>query len=180
MNLIPKPKVSNNFYKMDQSLTNLMSIYIPHVFINISADLIKKTFEDLKYGKVKHIDLVDKMDKKGKIYQSAYIHFDYWFDNIACKNFQDRVKNPDKEARIVYKEPWFWICLENTSTNINTNNVVKGRGENKVKINLDDLFAAASSVKNKEIDFDYVKQLEEINYKLMYDLHKIQGDFIMT
>lgn len=170
---------------MEHSSSNLMSIYIPYVFMNISADLIKKTFEDLKYGKVKHIDLVDKMDKKGKIYQSAYIHFDYWFDNIACKNFQDRITNPDKEARIVYKEPWFWICLENTSANINTKNVVKGRGENKVKINLDDLFAAARYKENKgsvekEIDVDYVKQLEEINYKLMYDLHKIQGDFIMT
>ena len=66
---------------MEHSSSNLLSIYIPHVFMNITADFIKKTFEDLKYGKVKHIDLVDKMDKKGKIYQSAYLHFDYWFDN---------------------------------------------------------------------------------------------------
>lgn len=165
-----------------QILSNNLSIYIPHVFMNISSDVITKVFEDLKYGKVKHIDFVDKMDKNGKIYHSIYVHFDYWYDNIACKNFQERVKNPDKEARIVYKEPWFWICRENTSTNINTKHVVKGKGENKVKINLDDLFAAAaaSSTKNKEIDVEYVRQLEEINYKLMYDLHKIQGDFIMT
>jgi hypothetical protein len=30
-------------------------------------------------------------------------------------HFQERVTNPDKEARIVYDEPWFWIVLENTA-----------------------------------------------------------------
>ena len=45
---------------------NTLSIYIPHVFKNINSDFIKKVFEDLKYGKVKHLDFVDKMDKNGK------------------------------------------------------------------------------------------------------------------
>lgn len=169
---------------------NNMSIYIPHVFVNILPDVISKTFEDLKYGKVKHIDFVDKMDKNGKMYHSVYIHFEYWYDNVACQNFQERVKNPDKEARIVYKEPWYWICLENTSANASNSKKVSGiAGERKIKINLDDLFAAASSsskkkddisCNKKEIDIEYVKQLEMMNYKLMYDLRNIQGDFIMV
>ena len=159
-----------------------LSIYIPRVFKNVTENFISSIFEDLKYGKVNHVDIVDKMDKNGNIYHSAYIHFDFWYDNIACKNFQERVQNPEKEARIVYKDPWFWVCLENTSSN-KKNNVeptYPGSGERKIRINLDDLFAAASTAKSKEIDFEYVKQLEEMNYKLMYDLHKIQGDFIMT
>jgi len=173
---------------------NNMSIYIPHVFVNILPDVISKTFEDLKYGKVKHIDFVDKMDKHGKMYHSVYIHFEYWYDNVACQNFQERVKNPDKEARIVYKEPWYWVCLENTSTNTNGNvgnsKKISGTrtGERKIKINLDDLFVAAATSKkkvescnkNEMIDMEYVKQLEMINYKLSYDLRKIQGDFIMV
>jgi len=165
------------------SKDNNLSIYIPHVFMNINSDFIKMVFEDLKYGKVKHLDFVDKMDKNGKIYHSVYIHFEYWYDNIACKNFQERVKNPDKEARIVYKEPWFWVCLENTSNIINKKHVLKERGEKKVKINLDDLFDSITSVSKNEkeiIDVKYVKQLEEINYKLIYDLYKLQGDFIMV
>jgi hypothetical protein len=183
---------------MEQTLhinnVNNMSIYIPHVFANILPDVISKTFEDLKYGKVKHIDFVDKMDKNGKMYHSVYVHFEYWYDNVACKNIQERVKNPDKEARIVYKEPWYWICLENTSTtngNVGNSKKISGSktGERKIKINLDDLFAAATSsckkkddisCTKKEIDIEYVKQLEMINYKLSYDLRNIQGDFIMV
>jgi hypothetical protein len=169
---------------------SIMSIYIPHVFVNIHPDIISKTFEDLKYGKVKHVDFVDKMDRNGKMYHSVYVHFDYWYDNIACNNFQERVKNPDKEVRIIYKEPWYWICLENTSANINIKHVVKGSSENKIRINLDDLFTCSAlsakkthtevSSNKKEIDIEYVKQLELMNYKLMYDLRNIQGDFIMV
>ena len=177
--------------------TQPLSIYIPRVFKNVSEKFISSIFEDLKYGKVNHVDIVDKMDKNGKIYHSAYIHFDYWYDNIACKNFQERVQNPEKEARIVYKDPLFWVCLENTSSN--KKNIVEctspGRGERKIRINLDDLFNGAKSItKIKNFDeekkedeekqkinmMNYVRELEQINYKLMYDLRNIQGDFIMA
>ena len=173
-----------------------LSIYIPRVFKNVTENFISSIFEDLKYGKVNHVDIVDKMDKNGNIYHSAYIHFDFWYDNIACKNFQERVQNPEKEARIVYKDPWFWVCLENTSSN-KKNNVeptYPGSGERKIRINLDDLFNCAKSItkikifnEEKENDekqkiymMNYVRELEEINYKLMYDLRNIQGDFIMA
>lgn len=168
-----------------------LSIYIPRVFKNVTENFISSIFEDLKYGKVNHVDIIDKMDKNGKIYHSAYIHFDYWYDNIACKNFQERVQNPEKEARIAYKDPWFWVCLENTSSNkkkiAEANS--PGTGERKIRIDLDDLFNGAKSItkintnelynNKKKNMIEYVKELELINYKLMYDLRNIQGDFIM-
>jgi len=159
-----------------------MSIYIPRVFNSISKEFIINIFEELKYGKIKQIDFVDKLDSKGFIYHAAYIHFEYWYENIACKNFQERIKNPEKEARIVYKEPWYWICLENTSLNIKNKMKEINSGERKIKINLDDLFAnaIASKKETKLDDVEYIKQLEVMNYKLMYDLYNIQGDFIMT
>jgi len=182
-----------------------MSIYIPHVFTNITKEFIMKTFENWQIGKVHHVDFTDKIDKKGKMYYSAYVHFDSWFDNIVSQNFQDRVKNPEKEAKLVYSDPWFWVCLENTSTHI----VKKGNGsggERKIKINLDDLFACAVASNNvkkiniendekiidenndelvvyneqRKVDMNYVRHLEIMNYKLMYDLRNLQGDFIMV
>jgi hypothetical protein len=173
-----------------------LSIYIPRVFKNVTDKFISSIFEDLKFGKVKHIDIIDKMDKNGNIYHSAYIHFDFWYDNIACKNFQERVQNPEKEARIVYKDPWFWVCLENNSSN--KKNIAEatspGRGERKIRIGLDNVFNGAKSItkiknlyEEKEDDekqkinmMNYVRELEQINYKLMYDLRNIQGDFIMA
>ena len=43
------------------------------------------------------------------------IHFEYWFNNIVVLNFQDRIRDPNREARIVYDDPWHWIVLENKS-----------------------------------------------------------------
>jgi len=94
------------------AITN-MSLYIPHVFANISEDRIINAFEGQIIGKVKNIDLVGKMGKDGKPYNAVYIHFEYWCDNSVARNFQERVLNPNKEARIVYEDPWFWIVLEN-------------------------------------------------------------------
>ena len=91
-----------------------MSLYIPHVFSNISGDKIIKTFESLGLGRVKKVDLVSKMGNTGE-YNAAYIHFENWYNTDAARNFQERVKNPDKEARIVYDDPWYWIVLENKS-----------------------------------------------------------------
>ena len=95
---------------MSSNFANI-SLYIPHVFASISKKRIINTFEDLQIGNVKRIDFVYK--KSHSEYNAVYIHFNYWYDNIAARNFQERVINPNVEARIVYDEPWFWIVLEN-------------------------------------------------------------------
>lgn len=94
------------------SSINNISLYIPHVFANISKDFIAETFEKLRIGKVITVDFVNKMGKDAA-YNAAYIHFEYWYDNTAARNFQERVLNSEKEARIIYNEPWYWIVLEN-------------------------------------------------------------------
>lgn len=98
------------FYYMEN-----ISLYIPHVFKNITSDRIVQIFESLRIGKVNYIDLVSKVGKNG-YYYSVYVHFDYWYDNVAARNFQKRVLDPKKEARLVYDDPWYWIVLENTDT----------------------------------------------------------------
>ena len=96
---------------MSSSFNNV-SLYIPHVFSNISKKTVVDTFENLKIGAVKRVDLVYKKNAGGD-YNAAYIHFNYWYDNIAARNFQERVLDTTREARIVYDEPWYWIVLEN-------------------------------------------------------------------
>ncbi len=90
-----------------------ISLYIPHVFPNISSTKIFDVFEDQRIGMVRNVDLIPKKDSNGKPYNAAYIHFYEWCDNIAARNFQERVLDKSKEARIVYDEPWHWIVLEN-------------------------------------------------------------------
>jgi hypothetical protein len=95
-----------------------ISLYIPHIFANYSKDDVAWVFEDHNIGKVKNIDFISKIGQDGKEFNAAYIHFDYWFDNVTASNFQERVLNPNKEARLMYEDPWYWIVLENRARKV--------------------------------------------------------------
>jgi len=97
------------------SVNQSQSLFIPYVFSNISEERIRSVFESVDLGNVKRVDFVEKTDKNGKNYNTAYVHFNYWYDCVTVANFQERVLNPDKVARIVYDDPWHWIVLPNTS-----------------------------------------------------------------
>lgn len=92
-----------------------MSLYIPHVFSNFTAEYISNVFNYSNIGIVDHVDLVAKIDKQNNHYNAVYVHFAYWFDNLFAKNFQAMVLDPKNEARIIHDDPWFWIVLENTA-----------------------------------------------------------------
>lgn len=97
---------------MSAQFSNI-SLYIPHVFSNYSKEDVTQVFEGLNLGKIKIIDFVSKMGQDGKEYNAAYVHFEYWNDTVSTRNFQARVLDTQKEARVVYDEPWYWIVLEN-------------------------------------------------------------------
>ena len=90
------------------------SLYVAHVFPNINKKRISQVFEKLYLAKVKVIDFVTKIGKDGKMYNSAYIHIETWFDTSAAKHFQEKIRT-DSEALLVYDEPWYWIVNENKS-----------------------------------------------------------------
>jgi hypothetical protein len=92
-----------------------ISLYIPHIFANYTANQVSNIFESQEIGKVKRVDLIERMGKDNKVYNAAYIHFDRWYNNTIAKSFQERVLSSDREARIMYDEPWYWIVLPNTT-----------------------------------------------------------------
>jgi hypothetical protein len=97
---------------MSATIQNI-SLYIPHIFANYTKDDVVKVFNDQNIGKVKNIDFVSKMSQEGKFYNAAYVHFEEWYNTIVARNFQARVLDTSKEARLMYEEPWYWIVLEN-------------------------------------------------------------------
>ena len=105
--------INNN--KFDEVSIEIESLYISHVFPNINKKRIAQLFEKLFLATIKGIDLIPKMGKDGKSYNSAYIHIDYWFDNTSAKNFQEKIRSDAKEALLVYDDPWYWIVNENLS-----------------------------------------------------------------
>jgi hypothetical protein len=132
-----------------------ISLYIPHVFANITKNKIVETFEKLRIGSISRIDFINKKGKNEN-FNSVYIHFTQWYDNVASRNFQQRVLDPNMEARVVYDEPWFWIVLEN-----------KGQkaGDRKRSVNLDALnnsqIASEGVVKPMMTNQDFTKLLEK-------------------
>jgi hypothetical protein len=95
------------------NIDETMSLYIPHVFPNFDESYIAGVFEWLDFGAVSHVDLVAKMDHCGNVYNAAFVHFESWTDSSMVENFQCRVKDTERDARIIHDDPWFWIILEN-------------------------------------------------------------------
>jgi hypothetical protein len=90
-----------------------ISLFIPHVYANFTSTMVFDIIQDMGIGEVKNIDFVSKMGSDGKPYNAVYIHFYKWYDNIVAHNFQERLLDPKKEARIMYDDPWYWLVLEN-------------------------------------------------------------------
>ena len=93
------------------------SLFIPHIFANISEERIKSVIENAaKYGQVEQIDLVPKKNADGKAYNSAYIHMKSWNQDEKTQKFLAHLKDTSKQTHIIYDKPWYWIVLENTSS----------------------------------------------------------------
>ena len=107
-----------------------ISLFIPHVYANFTSEAVFDIIQAQGFGEVKNVDFVAKTGSDGKPYNAVYIHFYQWYDNIVARNFQERVLNPSKEARIMYDDPWYWLVLQN-----------KGKkhvpGDRKPRIDLD-------------------------------------------
>jgi hypothetical protein len=95
---------------------NQTSLFIPHIFANIDEERIKSVIETAKYGQVEQIDLIPKKSGDGKAYNSAYIHMKSWNEDEKTQKFLAHLKDTSKQTHLVYDKPWYWIVLENTSS----------------------------------------------------------------
>jgi hypothetical protein len=155
---------------MSSALVNNISLYIPHIFPNYSQEDVKNEFENQKIGKVSHVDFVSKMGQDGKAYNAAYIHFEYGCDTIANRNFQARICDPTKEARVVYDEPWYWIVLENKARKY-------APGERKPRIDLGDL-KPVTALKPAQVLKKFATQWPALPPKPEPALAKDDADFL--
>ena len=93
----------------------LLSLFIPRVFPSVTEKNMKDIFHSQQLGDVERVDFVEKIDKFGKKYKNANIHFNQWYSNKTAEGFRARVcAHPGAQARIVYDDPWYWTVLENT------------------------------------------------------------------
>lgn len=148
------------------SIDQNLSLFIPHVFSSITEERIAKVFESNNIGIVKRVDFVKKVHKKGKLYNSVFVHFETWFEDSVVANFQERVLNPDKEARIVYDDPWYWIVLKNNGPQRLSVTVVK-----ETESLVSDSYAKMLEEKLAQAN-ERIMELQELAAKLLDDANE--------
>lgn len=156
-----------------------ISLYIPRIFTNITKEQIMRIFDLLDIGWVNHIDIISKMTSDGKFYNSAYIHFDYWYSNISNQNMQEKLNN-NVECRVVYDDPWYWLVLKNSGVKkdysvprpkINLTSLkevipVKETENTKVKMFLPRQLTRTNKIKPKVLTQSRIDEIEEFeDYK---------------
>ena len=126
-----------------------MSLFIPAVFKNVSAERIISAFEKVGLGKVSKVNFIDRNEK----FNSVHIIFSNWRNTESVYNFQKKAKS-HQGAKLVYDDPWHWIVLEYRPK------VEKNMPQKHYK-------------KYIEVPLNYVTDLESENNNLKYELHHI-------
>ena len=89
------------------------SLCIPRLpYGNIDSSNIRKVFEELKFGKIQRIDIIERKNDKGDPFKRAFIHFEKWNNNECVETIRQKLID-GKEIKIVYNNPWFWKVSAN-------------------------------------------------------------------
>lgn len=146
------------------TFNNTMVIYIPRMNTFWGTkNKITEVFHNQDIGKVFRVDIIKKKvpdERKAKrthiggdYIRSAHVYLN-WYNTEANHNLQARIFNPEKEARVVFDDPWYWLLLE---SNRNQDEQRIQQIESNVNI-----IANTISNQNKETKAQLKKQNEAI------------------
>ena len=90
---------------MELAAEDWKSVYIPilpsNMYVNNPVDNSYHTFQprnlksllenELRLGKVQRVDFIDRELEDGQTVKSAFIHFDYWYNNNNAKFLRDKL-----------------------------------------------------------------------------------------
>ena len=88
----------------------ITSIYIPRIDSNFTAEFIADVLDRNDIAQVSRV-LIEPYKsniKNGLKYNRAYIGIKSWHETESAYNFIERLRNPTREARIVYYEDNWW------------------------------------------------------------------------
>lgn len=88
------------------------SLCIPRVNSHIDATQIRRVFEKIRLGRIDRIDVIERRNAGGEMYNRAFIHFHKWNSSEIAQNARNRLIS-GKDIKIVYDNPWFWKVSAN-------------------------------------------------------------------
>lgn len=176
-------------------MTPITSLYIPRIQCAITAEMIAHILDRNGIAQVNKvlIEPCKRNIKNGLKYNSAYIGIKSWHDSESAYNFIERLRNPTREARLIYCDDNWWPVYINKyhskiaskkrvltvfeekdvefSDEKENNNVVVANHEFKEVIKIDVektklLRNIIASFKNKDVvDFQsYIHEMDEERY----------------
>ena len=91
---------------------NVPSLCIPRVFPNITWQRVKETFEELDFGTVERVDMVNKTSPKGQPIKRVFVHFSKWNTDNPEVTEARRQMMEGEAVQLTYDDPWFWRCYK--------------------------------------------------------------------
>ena len=97
----------------------IKSLFIASIDASLNAEYIMEVFYCLDIATIKRVTLVPFSTKSG-IFKRAYIDIHEWHPTEGAYNFIQRLKDPNREARIVHHIDEWWVVDVNKNPTITT------------------------------------------------------------
>ena len=158
----------------------ITSIYIPFVNKDITAEFIANVIEKNGLAKVKCIAIepykstyVSIVKNDMNQYNRVYISIKTWEDTEAAFNFIQRLRNPNREARLVFEDDdWWHVEINNEQDKLladkNTGRVVtlfsEENDSSKLTIQLKSILAGfkrKEDIESEMVFQSYIHEMDE-------------------
>ena len=91
------------------------SLFVPAIDVNFTADYIMEAFYCQDIATISRVTLISYTIKTG-IYNRAYLDIHEWHPTEAAYNFIQRLKDPNREARIIHSDDNWWAVEVNKNS----------------------------------------------------------------
>jgi hypothetical protein len=81
------------------------SLYLPHVDKNITPQFIAYIFDKLLIATVKKV----AFESRGPTTNRAFVEIKQWHDTLTAFSFIQRLRNEERETRVVYADEDWWL-----------------------------------------------------------------------
>jgi hypothetical protein len=82
----------------------------------MTIEHVKDAFKMMHLAEIESAILVPRSVGGKEPYNNAILTVKNWQDNKSAKRFQlnmrEKEKEPEREARLIYDDPWYWVIKE--------------------------------------------------------------------
>jgi len=150
-------------------MNSIKSLYIPCLEVSVNGQQLIDVFYTNEIATVSKVTLVPFL-KNLTIYNKAYVDILEWHDTEVSYNFIKRLRNPSREARLVYSDDdWFAMYINDELDDNHCQHLCATTTINYIALNDDDDATIPTFQFGKNIDTTEWDEIErELNEMKLY------------